>query len=175
MTPTLNINNESETSMKRMMIMAAVMAAIVPGAAFAAGSHVGGHGEAGMMEIGKPGDAANASRTVTITMMETDEGMAFEPSSLKIEEGETIRLKFLNKGELDHEFVMDVQGGIMEHKALMEKFPEMEHADPNSIRLAPGATGEIVWSFAKAGDFGFACLIPGHYDSGMKGDITVAQ
>ena len=34
----------------------------------------------------------------------------------------------------------------------MEKFPEMEHDDPNAIRLAPGETGEIVWTFANAGD-----------------------
>lgn len=144
------------------------------GGAFAAGSHAGGHGEAGMMAIGKPGKAKDASRTVTITMMERDDGgMVFEPASLAISKGETLRLKFVNKGELDHEFVMDVHDGIMEHKALMERFPEMEHDDPNSIRLAPGATGEIVWTFASAGDFGFACLIPGHYDSGMKGDISV--
>ena len=144
------------------------------GGAWAAGTHSGGHGEAGMMAIGKPGKKTEASRTVTITMMERDDGgMVFEPASLGVSEGETLRLKFVNKGKLDHEFVMDVHEGIMEHKALMERFPEMEHDDPNSIRLAPGATGEIVWTFAKAGDFGFACLIPGHYDSGMKGDINV--
>jgi uncharacterized cupredoxin-like copper-binding protein len=152
--------------------LAALLA--LTGGALAAGSHAGGHGEAGMMAIGKPGAPTDASRTVTITMMERDDGgMVFEPASLAVSEGETLRLKFVNKGELDHEFVMDVHDGIMEHKELMERFPEMEHDDPNSIRLAPGATGEIVWTFAKAGDFGFACLIPGHYDSGMKGDISV--
>lgn len=158
--------------------MAVMLMAAIPGAALAAGNHAGGHGhgEAAMMEIGKPGDPAKVSRTVTITMMEKDDGgMVFEPSSLAIEQGETVRLKFVNKGRLDHEFVMDVEEGILEHKALMEKFPEMEHADPNSIKLAPGATGEIVWTFAKAGDFGFACLIPGHYDSGMKGEISVTH
>jgi uncharacterized cupredoxin-like copper-binding protein len=162
----------------RNTVIAAIMMAIVPGVAPAAGSHAGGHGhgEAGMMAIGKPGDAAKADRAVTITMMEKgDGGMVFEPSSLAIEEGETVRLKFVNTGELVHEFVMDVQDGIMEHKALMERFPEMEHDDANSIKLAPGATGEIVWTFAKAGDFGFACLIPGHYDSGMKGQISVTH
>ena len=100
--------------------------------------------------------------------------MVFEPAVLKVKEGETIRLKFQNTGETDHEFVMDTPAAIQEHKALMQKFPEMEHADPNSIRLAAGGKGEIIWTFAKSGEFGFACLIPGHYESGMKGDITVA-
>ncbi|CAG1012191.1 MAG: cupredoxin family protein [Rhizobiaceae bacterium] len=159
-----------------MKTSAATLATLIAftGGVWAAGNHSGGHGEAGMMAIGKPGKRADASRTVTITMMERgDGGMVFEPASLGVAAGETLRLKFVNKGELDHEFVMDVHEGIMEHKELMERFPEMEHDDPNSIRLAPGATGEIVWTFAKAGDFGFACLIPGHYDSGMKGDIKV--
>jgi uncharacterized cupredoxin-like copper-binding protein len=30
-----------------------------------------------------------------------------------------------------------------------------------------------VWTFNRAGEFHFACLIPGHYDAGMKGLIIV--
>jgi uncharacterized cupredoxin-like copper-binding protein len=143
--------------------------------AFASGNHAGGHGHGEMLEIGKPGDTAAIKRTVTISMTEKADGaMLFEPAVLKVKEGETIRLKFQNKGATDHEFVMDRQEAIQEHKERMQKFPEMQHADPNSIRLAAGANGEIIWAFAKAGEFSFACLIPGHYESGMKGNITVA-
>lgn len=160
-------------------MIAAVLTAMVPGAALAGGNHAGGHGghgEAASMEIGEPGEESKVNRAVEITMREKDDGgMVFEPSTLSISEGETIRLKFTNEGELDHEFVMDVREGILEHKALMEKFPEMEHADPNAIKLAPGAAGEIIWTFAQAGDFDFACLIPGHYESGMKGRISVTH
>jgi uncharacterized cupredoxin-like copper-binding protein len=49
----------------------------------------------------------------------------------------------------------------------------MEHDDPNAIRLAPGKTGDIVWSFANTGTFQFACLIPGHMEAGMHGPIHV--
>lgn len=163
--------------MKHLIIAAASMA-LMAGAAHASGTHAGGHGhgEGDMMAIGKPGEAAKVKRTVTITMLETDDGeMLFKPAVLKVKEGETVRLKFVNKGEADHEFVMDAHDAIMEHKELMAKFPEMEHDDPNAIRLAPGAKGEIIWTFARAGDFSFACLIPGHYESGMKGEITVSH
>ncbi|MCT9000322.1 cupredoxin domain-containing protein [Chelativorans intermedius] len=161
--------------MKRLIMAVASMAALTS-IAYAGGNHADGHGEADMMAIGKPGEAAAAGRSVTITMKENDDGaMVFEPASLKIEEGETIRLTFVNEGELEHEFVMDVHESILEHKALMEKFPEMEHDDPNAVRLGAGAKGEIVWTFAKAGEFEFACLIPGHYESGMKGDIIVTN
>lgn len=162
-----------ETRMKKRMILAAALSFLLPAAALAAGSHSGGHGE---MAIGKAGEKSAAKRTVDIVMAEKDDGsMVFEPAVLKVKAGETIRLKFINKGETDHEFVMDTNEAVLEHKVQMEKFPEMEHADANSLRLAPGASGEIVWTFANAGDFQFACLIPGHYEAGMKGDITVAR
>jgi uncharacterized cupredoxin-like copper-binding protein len=142
------------------------------GPAFAGGTGNHSHDE---LAIGTPGKAGRAKRAINITMSETGDGkMIFTPASFTAREGETLRLKFFNKGETDHEFVMDKQEAILEHKALMEKFPEMEHDDPNAIRLAPGKRGEIVWTFSKAGTFAFGCLIPGHYEAGMKGDIAVA-
>jgi len=49
----------------------------------------------------------------------------------------------------------------------------MEHDDPNGKRLTPSGSNEIVWRFTKPGTFEFACLIPGHYESGMKGTVVV--
>jgi uncharacterized cupredoxin-like copper-binding protein len=71
--------------------------------------------------------------------------------------------------------VLDQEDKVMEHKAMMAKFPEMEHDDPNAIRLEPGKTGEIVWKFTNDGAFKIACLIPGHFESGMHGNVIVAQ
>lgn len=156
----------------------------LPCAALAAGTHAGGHGhdKAGhvqdgghhaMMKIGQPAKAA-PTRTIEITMRETEDGrMIFEPGDLKFTPGETVRLKITNAGETDHEFVMDTVHAIEEHKALMEKFPEMEHDDPNAVRLRPGETGEILWTFGEAGTFKYACLIPGHHDAGMHGPLHV--
>lgn len=157
---------------KRMMMAAAVGLSLLAVPAFATGNHAGGHGDMG---AGKPGKAAKASRTVKISMKETDDGkMVYEPSQIVAKKGETIRIVVTNTGETDHEFVLDEMAKNAEHKALMEKFPEMEHDDPNAIRLAPGKSGEIVWTFTKAGDFEFACLIPGHYESGMHGPVKVS-
>jgi uncharacterized cupredoxin-like copper-binding protein len=33
--------------------------------------------------------------------------------------------------------------------------------------------GTLIWKFAQAGTVEFACLIPGHYEAGMKGSIRV--
>jgi len=64
--------------------------------------------------------------------------------------------------------------GNAEHKKAMAEM-EMEHDDPNSVRLDTGAAGEVIWTFTNAGTFEFACLIPGHYESGMHGPISVGE
>lgn len=60
----------------------------------------------------------------------------------------------------------DANAGMMTH---------MQHDDPNSILLEPGETREIVWTFAKAGSIEFACNVPGHYESGMVGDLSIGR
>lgn len=136
------------------------------------------HGDEGHHEMaaGMPGMADMVTRTIKVSMIETDDGdMIFEPKSLEIVAGETIRFAIQNKGELEHEFVLDTIEKNAEHKAIMQEFPEMEHDDPNSVRLEEGQSGEIIWSFTNAGTFEFACLIPGHYESGMHSSIEVSD
>lgn len=142
--------------------------------AFAGGTHAGGHGhdKGGDNAIGVPGKAALVTRTVDVDM--TD-GMRFNPASIEVKQGETVRFRIKNSGKLKHEFVLGTDKELKEHYQQMLKFPEMEHEDPNMITLAGGKTGEVVWQFAKAGKVDFACLQPGHYDAGMKGAVTVAK
>jgi len=157
--------------MRTTLIIATLLAlTALPGWASGSGDHE--HD----MAIGAPGDADKVARTVTIAMKETANGkMLFSPANFSAKAGETIRLKFSNTGETDHEFVMDTVEAILEHKKLMEQFPEMEHDDANAIRLQPAGKGEIVWTFGKAGDYAFGCLIPGHYEAGMKGTLKVTN
>lgn len=155
-------------------ILAAATATLLSTAAFAAGSHAGGHAE--MMAVGQPGEAADVTRSIDIIMRETDDGaMIYEPNSVTVKKGDTIRFAIRNKGELEHEFVLDEHAGLMKHMEVMMKAPDMEHDDPNSVRLDPGMDGEIIWTFANTGEFEFGCLIPGHYQSGMKGTVAVGS
>jgi len=141
--------------------------------AAASGTHEGGHHDS---LAGEPGKTSKVTRTIQVTMKESDDGkMLYMPASVEVKEGQTVRFAIRNAGETDHEFVLDTHDEIMEHKKLMEKFPEMEHDDPNSVRLAPGKFGEIVWKFTRSGTLTFACLIPGHYEAGMRGDVNVIE
>lgn len=176
--------------MKNLLLTTAI-AFTLSAPAYAAGAHDGGHDEVKTeeghghsgehaeahpkMAAGTPGMASDVTRTIDVTMDETDDGaMIFEPNSFEFEQGETIRFNVTNKGELEHEFVIDNVEGNAAHKEVMAKM-DMEHDDPNSIRLDEGQSGEVIWTFANAGTFEFACLIPGHYESGMSGPINVSQ
>ena len=119
---------------------------------------------------GKPGDPAKASRTVEIEM---SDAMRFTPAAITARKGETIRFVVKNSGKVKHEMVLGSIKELKEHAALMLKFPEMEHADPNQLGVEPGKTGEMIWQFTKAGKFEFACLQPGHFEAGMRGTIAV--
>ena len=59
------------------------------------------------------------------------------------------------------------------HAELMIKFPNMEHDEPYMAHVNPGKTGEIIWNFNRPGEFEFACLIAGHYQAGMVGQVVV--
>lgn len=120
---------------------------------------------------GIAGDAKAAKRTITLSMSDT---MRFTPDKLDVKHGETVKIVIKNTGAVLHELVIGTKKVLDEHAALMVKFPKMEHEEPYMAHVAPGKTGEIIWTFNKPGSFNFACLIAGHYQAGMVGTITVA-
>ncbi|NDW44544.1 plastocyanin/azurin family copper-binding protein [Ruegeria sp. PrR005] len=133
----------------------------------------GSGGHAGMMETGMPGQASQVNRTIEVTMSETDDGeMIYTPKDFDIKKGETIRFSVTNKGELEHEFILDTMERNAMHKEAMSQQME-SHKSPNAITLEPGEKGEIIWTFGNSGTFEVACLIPGHYESGMFGKVAV--
>jgi uncharacterized cupredoxin-like copper-binding protein len=122
---------------------------------------------------GEPGDPKKPFRTVEIFMTDGPGTMAYKPERIDVKKGEQIKFVLKNVGMVDHEFLIDSFDNNAKHKIEMEKNPEMEHDEPNGARLKPNASAEILWRFTKAGTFEFACLIPGHYETGMKGTFIV--
>lgn len=122
--------------------------------------------------FGVAGDPGKVSRTIDIDM--TDE-MRFFPSRIDIERGETIRFRVTNKGRTRHEMVLGTLRGLQQHAALMRQSPDMDHGEPYSVHVEPGATEEIVWTFNRSGAFSYGCLIAGHFEAGMVGKAVVNQ
>lgn len=165
---------------------------ILPTVALASGDHTGGHdmhsghdmeqmehdshSMHGMSEhahedaAGRPGDPAQVSQTIEVAMNDT---MRFNPAEMQFKAGDTVRFVVRNDGKIRHEMVIGSVEELQEHAKMMRKMPDMQHAEANMISLAPGERGELVWQFDKAGAFDFACLVPGHMEAGMTGNIEV--
>lgn len=135
------------------------------------------HGSAKPAEVEKlqqpwgiAGTATAVTRDIAIRMTDA---MRFEPNRIEVRQGETIRFVNHNTGQVMHEMVIGTQAALDEHAEMMAKFPGMEHDEPWMTHVAPNEKGEIVWTFNRPGTFGFACLIPGHYQAGMVGTLVV--
>lgn len=122
---------------------------------------------------GEPGDPKRPARIVKVTMLEEGKQMLFEPVVVEVRLGEQIRFVIYNEGTWNHEFILATRADNRKHGELMKKFPDMEHDDPNAMRLSPFSSGELVWKFTKRGEFEYACLIPGHLEAGMHGKVLV--
>ena len=150
-------------------------------------------------DFGQPATATKTTRSIEVVMGD----MSFDPKAIEIKAGETVRFVLVNKGQLLHEFNLGdaamharhqqemlqmQQSGMlmptgmkaMDHgsMAAMDHSSEghgMKHDDPNSVLVEPGKTVELTWTFTKATNLEFACNVPGHYQAGMVGKLTVSQ
>ncbi|OGB35571.1 MAG: hypothetical protein A3E51_04000 [Burkholderiales bacterium RIFCSPHIGHO2_12_FULL_67_38] len=115
-------------------------------------------------------ETREAKRSIEIRM---SDNMRFTPSHLNVREGETLRLRAVNRGKMLHEIVIGTPEELQAHAEMMKKHPGMEHDEPYMAHVPAGKRSDITWTFNRAGDFEFACLLPGHFDAGMRGTIRV--
>ena len=144
------------------------------------------------MKIGSKGKLNDVNRVVKVVMYDN----YYEPSSLKIKAGETIKFELVNAGELVHEFNIANKMMHMKHQPEMEKMVESEilfadsidknkmkkmakidksmgHSHSNSVLLEPKQKGDIVWKFDNAVNIEIACNVPGHYQVGMIARVDI--
>ncbi len=183
--------------MKTKQLCAALAAIILPlglgEAALAAGEHAGGHGKPAFA-FGEPGAKAKATRTVEVVMRDN----LYEPETISVSAGETVRFVVKNEGELVHEFQIGTYDSFEEHAPMMQMMVDhgvleasrinhdvaksMQasmghgmHDEPNSVLLEPGKSGEVVWTFPADGEIAFACTVPGHFEAGMEGAFDLTE
>ncbi|MHC8299269.1 cupredoxin domain-containing protein [Pseudomonas sp. ZS1P83] len=152
-----------------------------------------GHGKE---DIGQPGVASEVTRTVEVEMGD----IFFKPESIDVKPGETVRFILRNEGSMLHEFNIGKAAAHAAHQKEMAsmfqngtlnptgtgktmsdmghsmggmKMVGMEHNDPNSVLIQPGATQELIWTFNNSTGLQFACNVPGHYQSGMVGQFDL--
>lgn len=137
------------------------------------------------IDIGHLGSQEKVQRTLKIVMYDN----YYEPSKIAVNPGETILFQLENRGKLLHEFSLATPAMHIAHQPHMAEMLKngsittkrinheklhggMSHDDPNSVLLEPGETAELIWTFPVGGTLEFACNLPGHYQTGMAGDVT---
>ena len=95
----------------------------------------------------------------------------FEPADLAVEPGETVRFVIVNTDPIDHEFILGSERVQLAH----EEGTEAHHDPrPGEISVPAGETVVTTYTFPKiSGTLIFGCHLPGHYDFGMRGAVTV--
>ncbi|MEQ8441286.1 MAG: cupredoxin domain-containing protein [Alphaproteobacteria bacterium] len=185
----MNPVKRSMTAAKAVVASIAVMLI-----AFSFGAAQASEGHSSDDEIGMSGDASEATETVHVDMYDN----YYEPEELSFQEGQTVRFVITNKGDAVHEFNIGTAEMHLAHQPEMEMmvehgvidFDRIDHAaaeamqasmghgmheEPNSVLLEPGQTAEIVWTFPDHAELEFACNVPGHYGSGMVGEISLTH
>ena len=119
---------------------------------------------------GRPGEKAAAARTVRVEM---DDTLRYSPARISVRRGETIRFVVHNRGKLPHEMVIGNERELREHAVAMRAHPGMQHDEPYMAQVPPGEARELAWTFTNPGTFTFGCLVPGHWEGGMRGVIVV--
>ena len=127
------------------------------------------HDSRAKYSAGEPGDPKKPSREIVVDMTE----MRYAPVAIEVKRGEQIKFIVRNSGAIDHEFLLATTAENLKHAEEMRKNPDMEHDEPNGVKLGPGKSGEVLWRFSKRGTFEYSCLIPDHRQSGMIGKVVV--
>jgi uncharacterized cupredoxin-like copper-binding protein len=173
--------HENPSKMRKPMIdifSKTILAAAVPvmllTSAATAMAHGEGDGEHAYSATSTPfGDYEPGFQAERVIEVRMNDGMRFEPSTIEVRAGEVIRFEVINEGQQMHEMVLGTSESLAEHAELMKRFPNMEHDEPYMAHVEPGQTRRILWRFGESGSVAFGCLIPGHFDAGMKGVVNV--
>ena len=144
-------------------------------------SHGNDHGDAHAHDSGAshgPDAVPSAlvvSRSIDVRM---DDQMRFTPANIDVRAGETIRFVVHNAGHTTHEMVLGSDAEIQAHAQAMKLGQAHQdghsHGTGAAITVPAGQKGELVVKFDQATTLQMACLIPGHYEAGMRGTIKVS-
>lgn len=131
---------------------------------------------------------AAAPASMSVNMSE----MKFTPSTLTLKAGQKVTITITNTGKVVHELQAYVKpktapkneaawDAYMQQYTMwlgtknlsLTKNGKAVKGSFFEVELDPGQKGVLTFTPGKAGVYELACHKPGHYESGMKGTITV--
>ena len=113
---------------------------------------------------------AGEDRTIEVEMRD----IAFAPTTLDVRAGEKVRFVFKNTGQVTHDAFIGDQAAQDAHEREMREGHGDHGKGSDAVSVAPGKTGQLVYTFDRPGQVVLGCHQPGHYTGGMRAAINVA-
>lgn len=98
-------------------------------------------------------EETEAEKEITVVANE----YSFTPSTINVDEGETVKVTLKNEGKMPHDFVVKGEGVIMAKTTLVQ----------------PGKEATVTFEATEEGEYKFICTVSGHEAQGMKGTFIV--
>jgi len=118
------------------------------------------------------GSGGSDPRMIEVRM---SDDLRFDPATIAVAPGETVRFELINEGEAVHEFLIGDEAAQAEFEEEMAS-GEMHHDTDAGMAVDPGQTETFDYTFPDtAGELLAGCHEPGHYDGGMVANITVGE
>ncbi|HEV8340228.1 MAG TPA: cupredoxin domain-containing protein [bacterium] len=112
---------------------------------------------------------ASTETTLRIEMRE----FRFLPATIRLTFGRPVTLRFVNSGQLAHQFDARYLRGLP--IAVSDESTRVEAQGLDFLRLQPGGTASLQFLPRRPGRFAFACTIEGHREAGMTGIILIVR
>jgi uncharacterized cupredoxin-like copper-binding protein len=125
------------------------------------------HGMAGYIQLVGPGaPAVGTAANPRVVHLDMTDALKFDPSTVQVATGESVRFILTNSGTAVHEFQVGPADKVAADEVDGVIVVEKDELDAGSTRA-------VDYTFVTAGAFAFACHEPGHYEAGMKGVVDI--
>ena len=174
----------------------AVVAALAVVAAACGGGDDAAPGDAPAQTTSAAGSTSDGTTAPTDGIEVVLSEFAFEPGSFEVAAGESVTFVVTNTGVVEHELRLSnttrieehLEGGHADddHDEAVGEESDADHDDEVDsdvdaedvfLLLDPGETGEL--TFTAPDDRSLytevVCLVPGHYEAGMKAPLTISS
>jgi uncharacterized cupredoxin-like copper-binding protein len=164
----------SQSGARSLLRICISAAAVLAGTTFAIGAPRGPAVDSHYnYAAGQPVKGKWKATPVAVVFSEQDGKLDISPRQLKFKQGQVVKFSIRNDTAITHEFVLGTQTENLGHAESMKISPDLEHHEINGRVMKPKATVELQWQFLNTGKFEFACMVPGHAEQEIRGEVIV--